>query len=407
MGSLEFQKIFASVIGAFLALLLFTWVGDLVYGLEEGGHDDGHLAYEIELPEGDATEVAVEEGPSIGELLVTASAESGEGLFRPCSACHSATDDANKTGPSLLNVVGRDIASVGSFGGYSDALTSLDGAWTAEALSAFLESPRAYAPGTGMSYSGMRRAADRADVIAYLVSTAGQNLEDFIVLPAAAPVEEVAAEEAPVEEAAADDQAAPATEGEAEATEAAPAAEVEEAPVEEAPAEEAPVEEAAPATEAPAEEAAPATEAPVEEAPAEEAAPAVVEEEEEAAAEPVVEEAVTEAAATDLPAFMVNASAEDGRRAFRPCMACHTTDEGANRVGPSLFNIVNRDVASVEGFRYSSAMAEMEGEWTYEKLNTFLEAPRTTVPGTRMAFAGVRSQQDRANLIAFLETAAQ
>ncbi|SOH92512.1 Cytochrome c2 [Monaibacterium marinum] len=402
MGSLEFQKIFASVIGAFLALLLFTWVGDLVYGLEEGGHgDEHHLAYEIELPEGDVAEVAVDEGPSIGELLVTASAESGEGLFRPCTACHSATDESNKTGPYLLNVVGRDIASVDSFGGYSDALTSLEGAWTAEALSAFIESPRAYAPGTGMSYSGMRRAADRADVIAYLVSTSGQNLEDFIVLPEAAPVEEAATEEAPVEEAEANDEAAPATEGEAEATEAAPAAEVEEAPVEEAPAE------AAPAEEAPVEEAAPVTEAPVEEAPAEEAAPEVVEEEEEAAAEPVVEEAVTETAATDLPEFMVNASAEDGRRAFRPCMACHTLDEGANRVGPSLYNVVNNDIASVEGFRYSSAMAELEGNWTYEKLNTYLEAPRSTVPGTRMAFAGVRSQQDRANLIAFLETSGQ
>jgi len=439
MDSLELNKIIAGVLGAVLTLLLFSWVGDLVYGLGEGGHDEAHLAYEIALPEGDAEVAEVDEGPSIGELLVTASAENGEGLFRACAACHTATEEANKVGPYLLNVIGRDIAAVDGFA-YSDALLTIDGTWTAENFSHFIENPRGWAPGTKMGYNGMSRAGDRADIIAYLVEASGQTLEDFIVLPE----EEPATEDTAVEDVAAEEAAVEGEETLEETTA------VEEAPTEEAPVEEesgeavedtadsttdslvepaeqmiegvdaiggeaavegdatvegeeaAPVEEVAPAEEetAPAvdtieeeEAAAPADPAPASETASDETAP--------------VETAPIESGAADMPAFMANASAEDGERAFRACRACHVVEEGVNRVGPSLYGVIDRDIGSVEDFNYSSAMAEKDGAWTYENLDAYLTAPRTWLPGTKMAYAGMRRDQDRANVIAYLEAASQ
>ncbi|WP_185802629.1 c-type cytochrome [Pontivivens nitratireducens] len=476
MDSLELNKIIAGVLGAVLTLLLFSWVGDLVYGLGEGGHDEAHLAYEIALPEGDAEVAEVEKGPSIGELLVTASAENGEGLFRACAACHTATEEANKVGPYLLNVIGRDIAAVDGFT-YSDALLTIDGVWTAENFSHFIESPRGWAPGTKMGYNGMSRAGDRADIIAYLVEASGQTLEDFIVLPE----EEPATEDAAIEDTATEDAVVEGEETLEETTA------IEEAPTEEAPVEEEPeeaVEDTADSTTdslvEPAEqmiegvdaidgeaaveddatvegeEAAEATDtdltndaevisvptvieeqlesietepAPVEGvAPVEqETAPAVDAIEEEEAATPTdpaparetapvetapieaapVETAPIESGAADMPAFMANASAEDGERAFRACRACHVVEEGVNRVGPSLYGVIDRDIGSVEDFNYSSAMAEKDGTWTYENLDAYLTAPRTWLPGTKMAYAGMRREQDRANVIAYLEAASQ
>lgn len=404
MDSLELNKIIAGVLGAVLTLMLFTWVGDLVYGIGESGHDEEHLAFEIELPEGGAEVAEVEAGPSIGELLVTASAENGEGLFRACAACHNAAEATNKVGPYLLNVMGRDVASVDGFA-YSDALMTIDGGWSAENFSHFIENPRGWAPGTKMGYNGMSKADDRADIIAYLVAASGQNIDDFIVLPETtaveeAAVEDTAAEETVVEEAATEEAVAPeaevVTEDAVEPEAVTPTEEV--APV---------VEEAAPVEE----EAAPTAPeaAPVEE----EAAPAAPVEQEATPAEPTAteEEAavapVEETAAAGVPAFMANASAADGERAFRACRACHVVDEGVNRVGPSLYNIVDRDIGSADGFNYSSAMAEKEGNWTYEDLNAFLESPRSWLPGTKMGYSGMRSEQDRANVIAYLESANQ
>ena len=468
MDSLELNKIIAGVLGAVLTLMLFTWVGDIVYGFygSKDHGDEHHLAYEIELPEGE-TEMAEEEAPEpIGVFLASADPASGESLFRACSACHNAAEATNKVGPHLVGVMGRDIAGLGDFG-YSAALSGIDGVWTAEAFSGFIENPRGWAPGTAMGYNGMRDPEDRADIIAYLVQASGQNLQDFIVLPEA--TEEAPAEEAPAEEAVTEE--APAEEAPAEETEAAPAEEATEAeateteaseaetvtadelpsgaeggvsaadpntgpstdagqedviiteePVQTAPsrapeaedannltpaqseaiAEEntAPAAEEVAPTEAPVEEV-PAEETPSEEAPAEAAAPV----EEEAAAPAEAE--TTTAASADVPAFMANADATAGEAAFRACRACHVVEEGVNRTGPSLHGIVGRDIGSVDGFNYSSAIAEKEGEWTYENLNAFLEAPRTWLPGTRMGYAGMRSEQDRANVIAYMEAASQ
>ncbi len=113
----------------------------------------------------------------------------------------------------------------------------------------------------------------------------------------------------------------------------------------------------------------------------------------------------TPAAAQTLEEALASASVEEGESLFRQCKACHTIEAGGpNRVGPNLYGVVGSDVASVEEFNYSPAMADEGGEWTPEHLNAFLENPREAVPGTRMSYRGIRDLQDRANMIAYLNS---
>ena len=93
----------------------------------------------------------------------------------------------------------------------------------------------------------------------------------------------------------------------------------------------------------------------------------------------------------------------EGERAFRRCAACHQVGPDAgNRIGPHLNGIVGRRVATVEGFRYSRAMAASEFAWDEDELARFLANPRQAMPGTAMVFVGVRDEAEIANLIAFL-----
>ena len=100
--------------------------------------------------------------------------------------------------------------------------------------------------------------------------------------------------------------------------------------------------------------------------------------------------------------------AEAGEKVFRKCMACHAVGEGAeNKVGPQLNGVVGRDIASVEGFSYSDALMTLgeEGKaWTPEELQAFLEKPRDYAKGTKMSFAGLRKEEDRNDVIAYLAT---
>jgi len=96
--------------------------------------------------------------------------------------------------------------------------------------------------------------------------------------------------------------------------------------------------------------------------------------------------------------------ADRGKRVFARCMACHTVQEGQNRVGPSLYGIVGREAGSVEGFNYSDANANSGITWTEEVMFEYLEAPQEYIPGTRMIFPGLPSAQDRADVIAYLKS---
>lgn len=115
-----------------------------------------------------------------------------------------------------------------------------------------------------------------------------------------------------------------------------------------------------------------------------------------------VEEETVEVAFADVYA---TADAAAGARIFRQCSACHKLEDGANATGPHLYNVVGRDIGSVAGYgSYSGALSEVAQVWTPENLNGFLEAPREWAPGTSMGYNGLRDVEDRANLIAYLDS---
>ena len=107
---------------------------------------------------------------------------------------------------------------------------------------------------------------------------------------------------------------------------------------------------------------------------------------------------------TVLP-LLAAANIEKGIAAAKKCAACHTFEQGgANKIGPNLWNVVNAELAKVEGFKYSDALQKKGGKWGYEALNAFLARPKKYLPGTKMAFAGVKSVGERADLIAYLRS---
>ena len=98
------------------------------------------------------------------------------------------------------------------------------------------------------------------------------------------------------------------------------------------------------------------------------------------------------------------ADASAGDRLWRQCQACHKVEDGANGTGPHLFGVVGRDVGSVAGFSYSGNLVAVADVWTPENLNGFLTNPSQYAPGTKMAYRGMADVEDRANLIAWLQS---
>ncbi|OYR19810.1 c-type cytochrome [Brucella thiophenivorans] len=109
-----------------------------------------------------------------------------------------------------------------------------------------------------------------------------------------------------------------------------------------------------------------------------------------------------------IAVLMQSADAEKGANVFKRCAACHTAEKGgANKVGPHLWDVLDRPAASVEGFGYSAAMKEFGAagnKWDYEHLNKFLTSPKGYIKGTAMGFAGDKKDNERADLIAFLRS---
>ncbi|MEO3997628.1 cytochrome c family protein [Mesorhizobium sp. CAU 1732] len=127
------------------------------------------------------------------------------------------------------------------------------------------------------------------------------------------------------------------------------------------------------------------------------------------AAEPAAGGDAPAEAGPSIPELMQTADAAAGEQAFRRCAACHTAEEGgANKVGPNLWGVVNRPIASHEGFNYSAAMREFSQGgsvvWDWEHLSGFTQAPRAYISGTAMAFAGIKNPQEEANLLVYLRT---
>lgn len=142
------------------------------------------------------------------------------------------------------------------------------------------------------------------------------------------------------------------------------------------------------------------------EAPTAEAAPETAAAEAPAAETPAAEpEAAPAGGGEDIATLLASADQDAGAKISKKCAACHSLNKGgANKVGPNLWDVVGRAVASHEGFKYSGALTDIGGEWSYEKLNAFLTKPKDFAAGTRMSFAGLKSAEDRANLIAFLRS---
>lgn len=161
--TMTFTKAAGGICGALLVFLLGKWAAEELYHIDS----HGEAAYVIEIEESD--EVAAVEEVDFATVLASASVEDGAKVFRKCSACHKLEAGENGAGPYLYGVVGRAKAAAEGFG-YSDTLASMEGDWTPENLSGFLEKPSEYAPGTSMGFAGLRKVEDRADVIAYLDS---------------------------------------------------------------------------------------------------------------------------------------------------------------------------------------------------------------------------------------------
>ncbi len=170
--TMTITKVLGAVCGSLLVFLLGSWAADALYSTGAGGHGGEEMAqaYTIDTGEADGGgEAAAEEGPTFEEVFASADAAAGEKVFGKCKACHK-VDGGDGTGPHLNGVVDRAKASIAGFG-YSDVLKGMAAnSWTPANLNAFLTNPKAYAPGTKMTFAGLPKAADRANLIAWLAT---------------------------------------------------------------------------------------------------------------------------------------------------------------------------------------------------------------------------------------------
>jgi cytochrome c len=106
-----------------------------------------------------------------------------------------------------------------------------------------------------------------------------------------------------------------------------------------------------------------------------------------------------------VPLARAEGDAQAGEAVFKKnCSVCHTTEEGKNKIGPSLHGIVGRHSASLPNFQYSEAMKSANKDWDPQNLDQYLSNPRGLVAGTKMIFAGLKNEPDRQNIIAYLAT---
>ena len=111
------------------------------------------------------------------------------------------------------------------------------------------------------------------------------------------------------------------------------------------------------------------------------------------------------AAGVPIDALLASASADRGAQVAKQCQACHNFEEGQGpKIGPDLYNVVGRKIASVSGFNYSSALKSKNGTWDFNALNAWLTKPSSYAPGTAMTFAGLSNDKQRADVIAYLDT---
>lgn len=349
MNAFELNKYMGAILAALVFVMGLSVLSDIIFSEER----PEQLGYEVvvasdEESESESAEGAQEEPFEV--LLASADPQAGEGAARVCSACHAFDEGGgNGIGPALYNVVGRDIASVDGFG-YSSALQSHAEeapAWSYAELDGFLENPQGWVPGTSMGYAGISDRQTRADVIAYLKSVS----PDAPALPEPPAADESAGED----EVAASEDGGEGSEGETQMAAA--------------------------------------------DAQSTDGASADASSEGEAAAS---------GGGDSFAQLVASSDPAEGEANATVCAACHNFEEGGpNMLGPNLYGVFGAPIAAADGFSYSDAMqtyAEDEGNWNVENLNAYLEAPMEVVEGTRMSYAGVKDETQRAQIIAYLHS---
>ena len=105
----------------------------------------------------------------------------------------------------------------------------------------------------------------------------------------------------------------------------------------------------------------------------------------------------------DIAAILATGDLAAGEKIFKRCAACHSINkDGKNKIGPALYNVVGRAVGGVDDYKYSKALASYGKDWTFEELNGFLKKPSSYIKGTKMSYAGLRKEKDRASVIMYL-----
>jgi cytochrome c len=345
MSSLEGNKIAAAIlVGGMITLSVGILTDEFVYpkhhateASQEGAAEGGGAAPA-------ATPAPVE--PVLG-LIASADAGKGEQIAKKCQTCHS-FDPAgtNKVGPGLYGVVGRMSGTHPGFA-YSDAMKNHKKPWTFAELNKFIANPRGDIPGTKMTFPGLPKVQDRADLFAWLDKQAPN--------PAPLPTQdEIAAEQAAL-------KAQQPEQGQAggEAPEGGEQAQGGQAQGEQAQGEQT-------------------------------AAPAA--------------EGAGQGGGDNAVAMIASADPAKGEKIAAKCKACHDlTKGGKNKIGPHLWGVVGREHASVPDFAYSDAMKKFAGKpWTFEDLDKFLTKPKDYAPGTKMSFPGLPKAEDRAALLRWL-----
>ena len=109
------------------------------------------------------------------------------------------------------------------------------------------------------------------------------------------------------------------------------------------------------------------------------------------------------ASSQNIMALFASTSAADGAKVFKKCAACHSINQGgANKIGPALWGVLGRQVGSVADYKYSKAMAAYEKNWSFEEMDGFLLKPKEWIKGTKMSFAGLKNDKERAAVILYL-----
>lgn len=168
--TMTMTKTIGAFCGALLIFMLGSWAAESMYSMGGGHGDHAEAAYVIETGADEGHGGGEAETVDLVAVLAAGDAAKGAKVFSKCSACHKLESGANATGPYLSAIVNRPVGAATGFAGYSGALSAVADVWTPENLYAFLENPKAYAPGNKMSFAGLKKSEDRANLIAYLAT---------------------------------------------------------------------------------------------------------------------------------------------------------------------------------------------------------------------------------------------